>query len=114
LYWHAHLPFQNQLGPKSVCEFDWDPAKAAGNERKHNVGFGLATTIFRDPLAMSIIDHYHNMSEERWITIGMAEDGQTLVVSHTYIESDQNNMSVRIISARKATRKEQRQYESSQ
>lgn len=44
----------------------------------------------------------------------MAEDGQTLVVSHTYIESDQNNMSVRIISARKATRKEQRQYESSQ
>lgn len=92
--------------------FEWDPAKAAGNRSKHGVGFELAATVFRDPLALSRFDDEHSETEERWITLGQADNGRLLVVVHTFQELDQHNAAVRMISARPATRHEQRQYES--
>lgn len=95
-----------------MFDFEWDPAKAASNRRKHKISFELAATVFRDPLARSIRDEEHGAFEERWITIGVAQDGRTLVVSHTHVEDDGRVTTIRIISARQATRKERRQYES--
>lgn len=95
-----------------MFDFEWDPAKAASNRRKHKVSFELAATVFRDQFARSIRDEEHGAFEERWITIGVAQDGRTLVVSHTYVEDDGDVISVRIISARQATSKERRHYES--
>ena len=92
--------------------FEWDPAKATRNRGKHGVGFELAATIFRDPLALSRFDDEHSETEERWITLGQADNGRLLVVIHTFQELDQHNAAVRIISARPATRHEQQQYES--
>ena len=94
-----------------MFDFEWDPAKAASNRRKHKVSFELAATVFEDRLARSIRDEEHGAFEERWITIGVAQDGRTLVVSHTYVEDDGDVISVRIISARQATSKERRHYE---
>ncbi len=91
--------------------FEWDAAKAASNRRKHGVSFDLAATVFRDPLMISIPDGEHSESEERWITLGQAENGKLLVVIHTYHEISANAATVRIISARPATKHEQRQYE---
>lgn len=90
-----------------VFEFEWDPAKATSNLRKHKVGFELAATVFLDRFAMSVRDEYSSVFEERWITMGMAEDRRLLVVCHTFADE----MLVRIISARLATQKERRQYE---
>lgn len=91
--------------------FDWDPAKAASNLRKHKVSFELAAAVIMDPLSKSIPDDDHSHFEERWLTMGIARNGQLLVVSHTYVETG-GEAYVRLISAREATRKERRQYES--
>lgn len=92
--------------------FEWDPAKAAGNRRKHGVGFELAATVFQDPMALSRFDDEHSQTEERWVTLGQADNGTLLVVVHTYQEIDEHNAAVRIISARPATQREQRDYKS--
>ena len=92
-------------------QFEWDPAKAAGNRREHRISFDLAATVFHDPLAASIPDEEHGETEERWITLGEADNGRLLVVIHTCREIDPATANVRIISARRATRHEQRQYE---
>ena len=92
--------------------FEWDPAKAASNLRKHKVSFDLAATIFRDPLVQSILDEDHGEFEERWITMGRAADGRLVVVSHTDAHTDGDKRSIRLISARPATRNERRQFES--
>ena len=92
-------------------DFDWDPAKARTNLRKHGVSFRLATTVFRDPLALTILDDEHSEHEERWVTIGRAESGQYLVVVHTSEWRGATKIKVRIISARKADRQEVRDYE---
>lgn len=68
---------------RTFYDFDWDPSKARGNLRKHGVSFRLATTVFHDPLALTIFDDEHSAREERWVTIGKAENGQYLVVVHT-------------------------------
>lgn len=91
--------------------FEWDASKAASNQRKHGISFHLAATVFQDPLMVSIPDTEHNETEERWITMGQAEDSQLLLVIHTHIEHANNTATVRIISARQATKHEQRQYE---
>lgn len=91
--------------------FEWDPAKAIGNQRKHLVTFNLATTVFLDLLMVSIPDTQHSNTEKRWITIGQAINGKLLVISHTYQEIDNHTANVRIISARPASKHEQRQYE---
>ena len=95
-----------------MVEFDWDPAKAASNVRKHKVTFALAATVFMDQLATSVLDEDQGAFEERWITMGVAQDNRLLVVSHIFAEDDGGETLVRIISARPATRSERRQYES--
>lgn len=65
-----------------------------------------------EPLALSRFDEEHSEIEERWVTLGQADNSKLLVVVHTYQENDQHNATVRIISARAATKREQRSYES--
>ncbi len=91
--------------------FEWDVTKVANNYRKHGVSFGLAATVFLDPLMISIPDDEHSETEERWITMGLAENNKILLVVHTYQEVNANVVNVRIISARPATKQEQPQYE---
>ena len=97
--------------PGSFFDFDWDPEKARSNLKKHRVSFRLATSIFRDPLALTIFDEDHSTDEERWVSIGRADGGQTLVVIHTSTWTSPAEIKLRIISARKADRDELRDYE---
>lgn len=90
--------------------FTWDPEKAEQNIKKHGVSFEMAQTVFDDPLHLSILDSKAH-SEERWATMGISVDTKTLVVVHTYKTIERGQEVVRIISARKATRKEAKQYE---
>ena len=91
--------------------FEWDPTKATSNYRKHGITFERAATVFNDPKALTIFDEWHGGNEERWITLGL--DAQTffVVVHHTYREKDEQAAYVRIISARKATKKEIKQFQ---
>lgn len=93
---------------KVRISFDWDPAKAAGNHGKHGVSFEEAATIFRDPLALSIVDP-DSHHEERWVTVGQAAGGNLLLVVHMWAETAATT-TVRIISARRPTAREARQY----
>ena len=91
--------------------FEWDPNKARENERKHKVTFERAAKIFLDPLQISIFDDEHSEDEERWITTGKNSSEILLVVVHTFNETSDEEWTNRIISARKATKKEKKQYE---
>ncbi|RKZ36015.1 MAG: BrnT family toxin [Gammaproteobacteria bacterium] len=88
--------------------FEWHPKKAQQNIRKHKMSFERASTIFQDQFAISLFDDEHN--EERWITIGQDSHGILLVISHTFRETDNSQRYIRIISARKATKREAAQY----
>lgn len=90
--------------------FDWDPAKEVQNVRKHKLSFRRAATVFRDPHQLSIFDEEHSESEDRWVTLGLDSAGVLCVVVHTFEQPGANSCDVRIISARKATRSEARQY----
>ncbi|CAA6808033.1 MAG: Unknown protein [uncultured Sulfurovum sp.] len=90
--------------------FEWDINKARTNLTKHKISFEGATSVFKDKQAISISDEEHSNNEERWLTIGMDEVTRTLVVIHTYISINENNANIRLISARKATKKEQQIY----
>jgi uncharacterized DUF497 family protein len=90
--------------------FEWDVRKAAANIHKHGVSFEIAATVFRDSEAMSLFDQKHSADEERWITLGLDNRGQLLVICHTWRETEAGAASCRIISARKAGRKEAAQY----
>jgi len=90
-------------------DFDWDPEKAATNAAKHGVSFNEAMSAFRDPLARSLYDT-DSTEEERWVTMGLASTGNLLVVVHTWSETGPERVAVRIISARRPTRNEARQY----
>jgi len=91
---------------------EWDPEKAKGNLAKHEVAFESAATVFLDPNALSVFDGDHSGEEERWITMGFDGSGALLVVHHTFQNVDESTCAVRVISARKATKTEARQYES--
>ena len=91
-------------------EFDWDPAKAAANLAKHGIAFEAAMTVFLDPFARSRFDEDDSDEETRWVTLGEARNGQLLVVIHTYVERAPDRGYIRIISARRPTRREARQY----
>lgn len=91
-------------------DFDWDPAKAASNAAKHGVTFEQAMSVFRDPLAGSILDRDSDPLEERWLTMGEASTGNLLVVVYTWKEIGPDRIAIRIISARLSTRNESRQY----
>ncbi len=92
-------------------EFDWDPVKARANRAKHGVAFEEAMTVFADPFALSRLDEDHAGDEERWITLGRALGAALLLVVHTHVELTADRVFVRIISARRPTRLETRQYE---
>ncbi len=91
-------------------DFEWDPRKARSNLGKHKVGFERPATIFRDVNLLSIPDEEHSESEERWITMGLDETGILLVLSHRFESLSAEVSRIRIISARKATSKETKQY----
>lgn len=88
-------------------KFVWNTKKAEVNQRKHGVGFDEASTVFGDPLAGTFPDSDHSIGEARFITVGRSSSGRLLVVSHT-----ENSSEFRIISARPATVRERKQYES--
>jgi uncharacterized DUF497 family protein len=91
-------------------DFEWDPTKAASNSSKHGVTFEEAMAVFADPLALSLRDHDPSAGEERWITLGLASTGNLLLVVHTWAEIDADRSAIRIISVRRPTRNEARQY----
>lgn len=84
--------------------YQWDADKALANLRKHGIDFADAVAIFADTLAITIPDY--RFSEERFITMGLDSFGRLLVVVYTV-----RNKDIRVISARRATRRERRQYE---
>ncbi len=86
--------------------FEWDSRKARSNLAKHGVGFQEASTIFGDPLSLTIPNPEHSLSEKRYITVGRAFSGKLLVVVHT-----ERGDNIRIISARRASRRERKFYE---
>jgi uncharacterized DUF497 family protein len=87
---------------------DWDPAKAASNLRKHGVSFAEAATALADELSVTGADPDHSVRESRFVTLGVSSAGRLLVVSHT-----ERGNTLRIISARPATKRERRIYEES-
>ncbi len=90
--------------------FEWDLEKAKLNKKRHRLNFELAATVFKDPQALSVFDKEHSETEERWITMGIASNGNLIVVVHTFKEENDTSVRIRIISARKATRNEAKQY----
>ncbi len=86
--------------------FEWDERKAKQNIRKHGVSFEEAATVFGDQFSITIYDPLHSEDEDRFVILGMSNKNRLLVVVH--IELDDK---IRIISARKATKKERKQYE---
>lgn len=84
--------------------YQWDSDKAAANLRKHGIDFADAVSVFSDDLAITISDE--RFDEERFITVGIDAFSRVLVVVYTWRDNE-----IRLISARKATRHEQKQYE---
>lgn len=89
--------------------FEWNEKKAEHNIRKHGVSFEEAVTVFGDRYSITIYDPLHSKDEDRFVILGMSNKNRILVVVHT----DRSDR-IRIISARKATKKERKQYESNE
>jgi uncharacterized DUF497 family protein len=87
-------------------KIEWDLKKARLNQRKHKVSFEEATTALGDPMAATGVDPDHSITEERYVTFGVSDRGRLLVVAHT--EEDET---IRIISARLASKGERKIYE---
>jgi uncharacterized DUF497 family protein len=90
-----------------MIRFEFDSEKAVENQREHGVTFAEAQTVFYDENAMQYDDPDHSDTEERFLMLGLSERLRILVVSHTFRDADKV---IRIISARKATKREQRAY----
>ena len=88
--------------------FEWDEAKDRLNRRKHRVSFQEAETVFLDERALLIADLEHSTAEDRFVLLGLSSTVRMLVVCHCYRKG--SNL-IRLISARRATRKERDQYE---
>jgi hypothetical protein len=86
--------------------FEWDPNKAKENLEIHGVSFDEAGTAFRDALSLAIYDPLHSEAEDRFVLLGNSHKDRLLVVVHT-VRGD----NIRLISARKAAKKERKQYE---
>jgi uncharacterized DUF497 family protein len=89
-----------------VLLFEWDPKKAKKNLNIHGISFDEASTVFRDTLSLSIYDPLHSDEEDRFVLIGNSHNNRLLVIVHT-----ERANRIRLISARKATQKERKQYE---
>jgi hypothetical protein len=89
--------------------FEWDPNKAKANKEKHDVSFEEAATVFRDPHVLTIFDPDHSETENRWVTLGISQNGKFLVICHTF-RTESGAAIIRIFSSRKATKSEKKQY----
>ncbi len=87
--------------------FEWDPAKATLNERKHGVSFQEAQSVFYDDFALQFYDEEHASNEDRFLMLGMSAEARLLLVCHCERASGEI---IRIISARKATASESKYY----
>jgi len=87
--------------------FSWDENKAQTNLVKHKISFNEAMTVFDDENARLILDPDHSQDEERFILLGFSCNSKILTVVHCYRDNEEN---IRIISARKSTKQEERQY----
>ncbi len=90
-----------------ILNFEWDEKKYASNQVKHKISFDEATSVFYDENAILFDDPKHSEDEERFIIIGISNYANLLVVCHCYRSSE---TSIRIISARKATKTESKTY----
>jgi uncharacterized DUF497 family protein len=91
-----------------MIRFEWDPGKARTNQQKHDVGFKDAMLVFDDPYALFEQDRVGEDGELRWQALGMAGGLVVLLVAHSVLEE---GAIVRLIPARRATRKERTRYE---
>lgn len=91
-------------------QFEWDEAKAEANVRKHGVSFELACTVFHDPRLVTVADLEHSESEERWFSVGSAVNGAMFAVFYLWSEG-KAVITIRLYSARRATRSEIRWYQ---
>ena len=87
--------------------FSWDDNKSAENQRKHGVSFEEAQTVFFDEKAIEFEDPDHADTESRFLLLGLSQKLRVLVICHCFRKSESE---IRIISARKATKKEQKVY----
>ena len=90
-----------------TLSFEWDSRKARSNKKKHGITFEEASTVFGDILSITIDDHGHSVGEDRFVTVGTSVNDRLIVVVHT----EHDDIILRIISARKATSRERKQYE---
>ena len=86
-------------------DFEWDGEKARRNVERHRVSFEEAATVFDEPLFVTFVDDEHSIDEERYITIGLSNRGRLLMLAHA-----DRHQRIRLISARRATAKEEEFY----
>ncbi|MDX2219873.1 MAG: BrnT family toxin [Burkholderiales bacterium] len=91
-----------------MIEFEWEPSKAAANLKKHGVSFEEAKSVFFDEFAFQFFDEEHSSEEERFLMLGMSSGARLLIVCHC---ERRRGQVIRIISARKATRRESAFYQ---
>lgn len=87
-------------------EFEWDPRKAVVNLTKHGVSFQEGATVFGDPLGRIVADPRHSRGEQRFVLLGLSREARLLAVMFV-----DRGAAIRIISVRRATRRERRDYE---
>lgn len=91
-----------------MLRFEWDPAKAAANLKKHGISFEEGRSVFFDELAVQFFDEKSSEAEDRFLMLGLSSEARLLLVCHC--ERDSGNV-IRIFSARKATKNEQKHYQ---
>jgi len=91
-------------------KFEWDSEKENANIKKHGVTFEQASYVFADPFALNMFDDEHSLDEDRWVLLDKSLNEVILLVVHTFNDDDEIEY-VRIISARKATKREQQSYQ---
>jgi uncharacterized DUF497 family protein len=90
-------------------KFEWDPNKEAINIKKHGITFEQAAYVFADKFSLNMFDDEHSDQEDRWLILGKSNNAMILLVVHTFRNSN-NEETTRIISARKATKNEEKTY----
>ena len=93
-----------------IMKFEWDKSKEEVNIQKHNVTFEQASYVFTDKFALNKFDDDHSNSEDRWVILGKSLNETLLLVIYTF-RNDDGTEFVRIVSARKATKKEKTAYQ---
>jgi uncharacterized DUF497 family protein len=90
---------------------EWDENKNKENIKKHGIPFTEAVDVFEDSLSISVIDRSFDYNDERWITFGTTKSGKVIAVGHLYwLSENDGEEHIRIITARRATKKKREQY----